>query len=183
MNTKPTRIGYTRTSPTDQKLDAQILALTAAGCSMIRTEQKSIASVDARPELKTILDLIHPGETLVVTRIDRLAQPWRSTDHRRAAEIERRASGRDRKACRYLRRGRQDLLRHAGRLCRIRNQPAPRTPGQRLRRRPAPRDLFGPPPEDRHSRHPGQTGAGPVPPPISPARWASREALSTRRGL
>ena len=26
-----------------------------------------------RPELRTILDFIHPGETLVVTRIDRLA--------------------------------------------------------------------------------------------------------------
>ena len=27
-----------------------------------------------RPELKTILDFIHPGETLIVTRIDRLAR-------------------------------------------------------------------------------------------------------------
>ena len=30
-----------------------------------------------RPELKTILDFIHPGETLVVTRIDRLARSMR----------------------------------------------------------------------------------------------------------
>ncbi|MCL4148824.1 UNVERIFIED_CONTAM: hypothetical protein GTU68_023078 [Idotea baltica] len=41
---------------------------------MIRTEQRSGASLDGRPELKTILDFIHPGETLVVTRIDRLAR-------------------------------------------------------------------------------------------------------------
>ncbi len=40
---------------------------------MVRTEQKSGASLEGRPELKTILDFIHPGETLVVTRIDRLA--------------------------------------------------------------------------------------------------------------
>ena len=41
---------------------------------MVRTEQKSGASLDGRPELKTILDFIHPGEILVVTRIDRLAR-------------------------------------------------------------------------------------------------------------
>ena len=41
---------------------------------MVRTEQKSGATLSGRPELKTILDFIHPGETLVVTRIDRLAR-------------------------------------------------------------------------------------------------------------
>lgn len=74
MNTSLTKIGYARTSTTDQNLDAQMTALKAAGCSMVRTEQKSGASLDGRPELKTILDFIHPGETLVVTRIDRLAR-------------------------------------------------------------------------------------------------------------
>ena len=74
MNTSRARIGYARTSTTDQNLDAQISALKVAGCGMIRTEQKSGASLDGRPELGTILDFIHPGETLVVTRIDRLAR-------------------------------------------------------------------------------------------------------------
>lgn len=41
---------------------------------MIRSEQKSGSTLEGRPELKTILDFIHPGETLVVTRIDRLAR-------------------------------------------------------------------------------------------------------------
>jgi len=41
---------------------------------MVRTEQKSGATLDGRPELKTILEFIHPGETLVITRIDRLAR-------------------------------------------------------------------------------------------------------------
>jgi len=74
MNTSSAKIGYARTSTTDQNLDAQITALNEAGCGMVRTEQKSGASLKGRPELKTILDFIHPGETLVVTRIDRLAR-------------------------------------------------------------------------------------------------------------
>jgi len=74
MNTYHAKIGYARTSTTDQNLDAQVSALTAAGCGMVRTEQKSGTSLEGRPELKTILDFIHPGETLVVTRIDRLAR-------------------------------------------------------------------------------------------------------------
>ncbi|PZX45740.1 DNA invertase Pin-like site-specific DNA recombinase [Roseinatronobacter thiooxidans] len=41
---------------------------------MVRTEQKSGTSLNGRSELRTILDFIHPGETLVVTRIDRLAR-------------------------------------------------------------------------------------------------------------
>jgi len=74
MNSYPAKIGYARTSTTEQNLEAQISALRVAGCGMIRTEQKSGASLDGRPELRTILDFIHPGETLVVTRIDRLAR-------------------------------------------------------------------------------------------------------------
>jgi DNA invertase Pin-like site-specific DNA recombinase len=74
MNTPHAKIGYARTSTTDQNLDTQIAALKVAGCGMVRTEQKSGASLEGRPELKTILDFIHAGETLVVTRIDRLAR-------------------------------------------------------------------------------------------------------------
>jgi DNA invertase Pin-like site-specific DNA recombinase len=74
MNTSSAKIGYARTSTTDQNLDAQTTALKAAGCGMVRTEQKSGTTLSGRSELKTILDFIHPGETLVVTRIDRLAR-------------------------------------------------------------------------------------------------------------
>ena len=74
MNRSSPKIGYARTSTVDQNLDAQIEALTAAGCGMVRQEQRSGATLEGRPELKTILDFIHPGETLVVTRIDRLAR-------------------------------------------------------------------------------------------------------------
>lgn len=74
MNSYQAKIGYARTSTVEQNLDTQIAALKAAGCSMVRTEQKSGASLEGRPELRTILDFIHSGETLVVTRIDRLAR-------------------------------------------------------------------------------------------------------------
>jgi DNA invertase Pin-like site-specific DNA recombinase len=74
MNRSSAKIGYARTSTVDQNLEAQIEALTAAGCGMVRQEQRSGATLEGRPELRTILDFIHPGETLVVTRIDRLAR-------------------------------------------------------------------------------------------------------------
>jgi len=77
MNKPSAKIGYARTSTVDQNLDAQIAALMAAGCGMVRQEQKSGTSLEDRSELKTILDFIHPGETLVVTRIDRLARSMR----------------------------------------------------------------------------------------------------------
>ena len=44
---------------------------------MIRTEAGSGTSLERRPELGIILDFIHPDETLVVTRIDRLARSLR----------------------------------------------------------------------------------------------------------
>lgn len=71
------RIGYARTSTTDQNLAVQIAALKAAGCEVIREEQKSGATLEGRSQLTTILDFIHAGETLVVTRIDRLARSLR----------------------------------------------------------------------------------------------------------
>ena len=61
----------------DQNLDAQIAALEAAECTMIRTETGSGTSLERRTELRIILDFIHPDETLVVTRIDRLAHSLR----------------------------------------------------------------------------------------------------------
>ena len=77
MNTSSARIGCARASTADQNLGAQIAALKKAGCTMIRTETGEGASLAGRPELGTILDFIQPNETLVVTRIDRLARSMR----------------------------------------------------------------------------------------------------------
>ena len=77
MNSSAARIGYARVSTADQNLDAQLAALHAARCTMDRTETGDGATLTGRPELQTILDFIHPGETLVVARMDRLARSMR----------------------------------------------------------------------------------------------------------
>ena len=68
------KIGYARVSSTGQDLDVQLAALKAAGCNVIRAEKVSGTSTQGRAELRTILDFIHKGDTLTVTRIDRLAR-------------------------------------------------------------------------------------------------------------
>jgi len=68
------KIGYARVSSTGQDLEVQIAALKAAGCDVIRAEKRSGTSTQRRDELRTILDFIHAGDVLTVTRIDRLAR-------------------------------------------------------------------------------------------------------------
>ena len=70
-------VEYARVSTADPNLDAQIAPLKKAGCTMIHTETDDGATLAGRPEIRTILDFIHPGEPLVVTRIDRLARSMR----------------------------------------------------------------------------------------------------------
>jgi DNA invertase Pin-like site-specific DNA recombinase len=64
-----TVFGYARVSTKDQSLDIQHAALKAAGCEKI-----SGASTQGRAELANLLEYIREGDTLVVTRIDRLAR-------------------------------------------------------------------------------------------------------------
>jgi DNA invertase Pin-like site-specific DNA recombinase len=66
--------GYARVSTLDQDLSIQRSALKAAGCSVIRAEKASGSRRDGRSELQVLLDFVQPGDTLVVTRIDRLAR-------------------------------------------------------------------------------------------------------------
>jgi DNA invertase Pin-like site-specific DNA recombinase len=66
--------GYARVSSPDQDLALQEHALRAAGCHVVRAEKRSGASRDGRAELRLLLDFLHAGDTLVVTRIDRLAR-------------------------------------------------------------------------------------------------------------
>lgn len=68
------RYGYARTSTTEQNPEAQVAALEAAGCDVIRTEQKSGTKLEGRTELATLLEFLRPGDVLVVTRVDRLAR-------------------------------------------------------------------------------------------------------------
>ena len=66
--------GYARVSTLDQDLTLQRQALAAAGCAVIRAETASGTARAGREELRVLLDFIRPGDTLVVTRIDRLAR-------------------------------------------------------------------------------------------------------------
>lgn len=66
--------GYARVSSTDQDLSIQEAALRAAGCEVIRSEKKSGTSTTGRDELQTLLDFARKGDSIVVTRIDRLAR-------------------------------------------------------------------------------------------------------------
>lgn len=68
------KYGYARVSTTDQDLSTQVAALKAAGCDIIRAEKQSGATMVKRAELATLLDFLRAGDTLVVTRIDRLAR-------------------------------------------------------------------------------------------------------------
>jgi len=69
--------GYARVSSIDQDLSIQKAALKAAGCTVIRAEKASGTSRKGRSELQTLMDFLRPGDTLVVTRIDRLARSLR----------------------------------------------------------------------------------------------------------
>src|SRR3954471_7459507 len=66
--------GYCRVSSIAQDLTIQEKALKAAGCDVIRAEKVSGTHRDGRTELQNLLDFLRPGDTLVVTRIDRLAR-------------------------------------------------------------------------------------------------------------
>src|SRR5271156_5946817 len=67
-------VGYARASTADQDVAIQIAALKAAGCEPIRSEKRSGSSVEGRAELATVLSFLRAGDTLTVTRIDRLAR-------------------------------------------------------------------------------------------------------------
>lgn len=81
------KIGYARVSSVGQSLDVQRDKL--AGCDKLFEEKRSGMS-DARPRLKACLEYVREGDSLVVTRLDRLA---RSTLHlcQLAEELRRKA--------------------------------------------------------------------------------------------
>lgn len=66
--------GYARVSTTDQDLTVQLNALKAAGCDVIRSEKVTGTTTEGRAELQTLIEFLRPGDTLIVTRIDRLAR-------------------------------------------------------------------------------------------------------------
>ena len=158
MNTSTARIGYARVSTSDQNHAAQVAALEAAGCTMIRTETGSGTSLENRPELGIILDFIHPGETLVVTRIDRLARSMKDLQVIVAKLRERGANiaATEQPVDTSTAAGKAffDLL---GIFAEFETKPAPRAAGRRNRRGEAEGCLSRTASDDRHGQNKGQT--------------------------
>ncbi|MFC5403914.1 recombinase family protein [Cohnella soli] len=71
-----TTYGYARTSTVgqDNGLETQKQLLKEAGCANIYHEQVTGTSTDKRSALKELLEAMSEGDTLVVTKIDRLAR-------------------------------------------------------------------------------------------------------------
>lgn len=67
------KIGYARVSTTEQSLEIQTLALTDAGCSKVFTDTAS-GSQRNRPGFTDLMNYLRSGDTLLVTRIDRIAR-------------------------------------------------------------------------------------------------------------
>lgn len=67
-------VGYARVSSTGQSLDIQHEALLEAGCEKVFSEKVSGRSTKDRFELGNAMDFVREGDTLVVTRLDRLAR-------------------------------------------------------------------------------------------------------------
>jgi len=67
-------VGYARTSTVDQGagLEAQLRELKGVGCTKVFQEQTS--SVGPRKALDEVLEFTREGDTLLVTRLDRLAR-------------------------------------------------------------------------------------------------------------
>ena len=66
-----TVVGYARVSSLGQDLAVQLEKLK--GCDKVFKEKRS--GIDAgRPELKACLDYLRDGDTLLVTKLDRLAR-------------------------------------------------------------------------------------------------------------
>lgn len=71
------KIGYGRVSTSDQNPASQEDALKSAGCDRIYIDVMS-GTIKNRPELTRALDSARSGDTLVVTRLDRLGRSTRN---------------------------------------------------------------------------------------------------------
>ncbi|MBA4697740.1 MAG: recombinase family protein [Legionella sp.] len=66
--------GYARVSSIAQEYSIQEKALRVAGCEVVRSEKVSGSKRNDRSELELLLQFLQPGDTLMVTRVDRLAR-------------------------------------------------------------------------------------------------------------
>ncbi|MGG4304993.1 recombinase family protein [Bacillus wiedmannii] len=67
------KYGYARVSTTNQEFESQLQTLESEGCEVIYSEKFTGTTTD-RPELSKVLGALNEGDTLVVTKLDRLAR-------------------------------------------------------------------------------------------------------------
>ncbi len=67
------RIGYSRVSTTDQNPESQQDALRSAGCQKIYVDHFTGIKA-SRPEWDKVKEVLRDGDTLVITRLDRLGR-------------------------------------------------------------------------------------------------------------
>jgi DNA invertase Pin-like site-specific DNA recombinase len=71
------RYGYARVSTSKQDYALQVDTMKAAGCETIFTEKASGKSTNGRTEFNRLMRALKPGDTVVVTKLDRLARSSR----------------------------------------------------------------------------------------------------------
>ena len=71
-------VGYARTSTVEQIAGFEAQKRELASCGVSRIFEEQVSSVDKRNQPEAALDYVREGDTLVVTKLDRLA---RSTSH------------------------------------------------------------------------------------------------------
>ena len=71
------KIGYARVSSNGQNHDGQVEALKAAGCKKVYSEKRSGKSTNGRHKFERLMKAIKSGDTVVVTKLDRLARSSR----------------------------------------------------------------------------------------------------------
>ena len=74
--------GYARTSTQQQRmgLEDQIQKLQESGCKTVFNERiSSRKSASERPQLQAVLTVLEKGDTLCLTRLDRLARTMQET--------------------------------------------------------------------------------------------------------
>jgi DNA invertase Pin-like site-specific DNA recombinase len=86
------KIGYARVSSNTQDHSGQIEALKAAGCERIFSEKASGKSINGRREFEKLIRALALRDTVVVTKLDRLARSSRDL-HNILHELAERGCG------------------------------------------------------------------------------------------
>ena len=86
------KYGYARVSSNSQDYNGQIDALKAAGCERIFSEKASGKSTNGRREFERLMKALAAGDTVVVSKLDRLARSSRDL-HNILHELQERGCG------------------------------------------------------------------------------------------